>query len=36
MGIPVSKLDDTFNKYNGFAKNKNDPWGKKFFTNTPL
>lgn len=36
MDIPANKLEDTFNKYNGFAKNKNDPWKKKFFSNVPF
>ncbi len=36
MGIPVSKLDDTFKKYNDVAKNGNDPFGKKYFHNTPF
>lgn len=36
IGVPVSKLQETFEKYNGYAKNNNDPWGKKFFANVPL
>lgn len=36
MGISKSTLDDTFKKYNDVAKSKNDPYGKKFFSNTPF
>jgi len=36
MGIDVAVLDKTFSDYNGFAKNKNDPFGKKFFHNMPV
>lgn len=36
MGIPSSKLQAEFTKYNGYAANKNDPWGKKYFHNLPL
>lgn len=36
MGISVQKLADTFRKYNDVAKNGGDPFGKKFFHNTPL
>jgi succinate dehydrogenase/fumarate reductase flavoprotein subunit/predicted heme/steroid binding protein len=31
MKIPVANLVNTFSKYAGYAKNKNDPFGKKFF-----
>jgi len=36
MNIPVSVLDKTLSDYNGFATNKNDPFGKKFFHNMPV
>ncbi|KAJ3039763.1 hypothetical protein HDV00_011890 [Rhizophlyctis rosea] len=36
MGISPSVLESTFSKYNDFAKNKNDPFGKKFFHNLPF
>ena len=36
MGIPAEQLQASFDTYNGFAKNKNDPWGKKFFNGVPL
>lgn len=36
MGINSSKLQNTFDKYNGIAQSKNDPYGKLFFKNTPL
>lgn len=36
MNIPLSTLDDTFRKYNEVARNKSDPYGKKFFANLPL
>jgi succinate dehydrogenase/fumarate reductase flavoprotein subunit len=39
MGIPVSKLRETFNEYNEAAKNPEDPvknkWGKKYFHSMP-
>ena len=31
FGVPVTKLEDTFKKYNDVAKNGNDPYGKKVF-----
>lgn len=36
MGIPAEQLQAEFDRYNGFAKDKNDPWGKKFFDGVPL
>jgi len=36
MGINVSKLNETFTKYNEYAQKKNDPFGKKYFHNMPL
>jgi flavocytochrome c len=36
FGIPVSKLEDTFQKYNKVAKNGGDPFGKKYFHNFPF
>ncbi|TPX50764.1 hypothetical protein SeLEV6574_g00685 [Synchytrium endobioticum] len=36
MGVSKVALDDTFKKYNDIAKNKNDPYGKKFFHNLPF
>eukprot|EP01114_Cavostelium_apophysatum_P006008 TRINITY_DN171_c0_g1_i1.p1 TRINITY_DN171_c0_g1~~TRINITY_DN171_c0_g1_i1.p1 ORF type:complete len:666 (-),score=165.26 TRINITY_DN171_c0_g1_i1:706-2703(-) len=36
MGISVQALEQTFSSYNNFAKNKNDPFGKKFFHNLPF
>jgi len=36
MGIPVSKLEDTFAKYNAAAKQKTDQYDKKFFDNAPF
>lgn len=36
MGIKVSDLEAEFNRYNGYAKEGNDPWGKKFFNGVPL
>ncbi len=36
MGIPVSKLEDTFSKYNHHGKTNTDPFGKKFFHNLPV
>jgi flavocytochrome c len=35
MGISPSALEQTFNEYNGFAKKKNDPFGRKFFDGAP-
>lgn len=36
MGIPLAKLDATFNEYNGMAKANKDPYNKRFFPNTPI
>lgn len=36
IGCSPAKLEETFKKYNDFAANKNDPWGKKFFHNLPF
>jgi flavocytochrome c len=36
MGVSKSTLDETFKKYSDIAKSKNDPYGKKFFHNTPF
>lgn len=36
IGVPVSKIQETFDKYNHYAKTNTDPWGKKFFANVPL
>lgn len=36
MGIPLSKLEDTFAKYNEAAAKKGDEFGKKFFDNAPF
>eukprot|EP00301_Raphidiophrys_heterophryoidea_P018117 c3109_g1_i1.p1 GENE.c3109_g1_i1~~c3109_g1_i1.p1 ORF type:complete len:640 (+),score=180.72 c3109_g1_i1:1-1920(+) len=36
MGISSAELDAEFKRYNGFAQNKNDPFGKRFFTNAPF
>lgn len=36
MGVPVATLADTFAKYNAVATSKKDPYGKKFFRNTPF
>lgn len=36
LNISASVLDDTFQKYNDVAKNKNCPFGKKFFHNVPF
>jgi len=36
MGIPVENLKKTFEDFNGFSKNGNDPWGLKFFKSAPL
>ena len=35
-GMPIKNVEATFNAYNGYAKNKNDPFGKKFFHNLPM
>ncbi|KAG8961590.1 hypothetical protein FRC03_005184 [Tulasnella sp. 419] len=35
MGIPAATLKKTFDSYNSIAQKKNDPFGKKFFHNTP-
>lgn len=34
--IPLKTLEATFSSYNGYAKNKNCPFGKKFFHNVPF
>ncbi|KAJ3028515.1 UNVERIFIED_CONTAM: hypothetical protein HDU68_001511 [Siphonaria sp. JEL0065] len=36
MGISTSALEDTYKKHNAVAASKNDPFGKKFFHNTPF
>jgi len=36
MGVPVSKLQETFTAYNKYATNKNDPWEKKYFPAVPF
>ncbi|CAG8542860.1 15818_t:CDS:10 [Funneliformis caledonium] len=37
IGVPVSRLRETFDDYNGIASGKKkDPYGKKFFHNAPL
>ncbi len=36
IGVSVSVLDETFKKYNEVARNKNCPFGKKFFHNLPF
>jgi len=36
MGVSVSVLEETFRKYNDGAKNKTDPFGKKYFHNLPF
>ena len=36
MNVPVETLKKTFDDYNGYYKNNNDPWGKKFFHNMPI
>lgn len=36
MGIPVSELENTFKKYNEYAKTNKDPFGKKYFHNIPF
>jgi cytochrome b involved in lipid metabolism len=35
MGIPVENLKKTFDEFNSYAKNNNDPWGLKFFKSAP-
>ncbi|KAL5038776.1 Osmotic growth protein [Batrachochytrium dendrobatidis] len=35
-GMPLKNLESTFSTYNNIAKTKNDPFGKKFFHNTPF
>lgn len=34
-GIPLENLKKTFDEFNGYAKNNNDPWGLKFFKSAP-
>jgi flavocytochrome c len=36
MKVDIKVLEDTMNKYNGYAQNKNDPFGKKYFHNMPF
>ncbi len=36
IGIPPAQLEQTFKTYNEIAKNKNDPFGKKFFEKLPF
>ncbi|CAO3631701.1 unnamed protein product [Cunninghamella blakesleeana] len=37
MGVPASKLAETFDTYNKIAEGKiKDPWGKRFFHNVPI
>lgn len=36
LGIPASKLEETFNKYNAAAQKEGDEYGKKFFDNAPF
>ncbi|KAK9766609.1 Osmotic growth protein [Basidiobolus ranarum] len=36
IGCSVDTLAKTLSDYNGFAKNKNDPYGKKFFHGVPI
>ncbi|KAI3636739.1 hypothetical protein MIR68_005006 [Amoeboaphelidium protococcarum] len=36
MNVSVSKLKETFDKYNEVAKNGKDPYGKKYFHNVPF
>eukprot|EP01126_Amoeba_proteus_P045292 TRINITY_DN5063_c0_g1_i1.p1 TRINITY_DN5063_c0_g1~~TRINITY_DN5063_c0_g1_i1.p1 ORF type:complete len:634 (+),score=131.93 TRINITY_DN5063_c0_g1_i1:139-1902(+) len=36
MGISPSALKKTFDEFNGYAKNNNDPWGLKFFQSAPF
>lgn len=35
MGIPLSKIESTFNAYNEIAKKGVDQYGKKYFHNLP-
>ena len=35
-GMPLKNIEATFTAYNGYAANKNDPFGKKFFHNLPF
>ncbi len=35
-GMPLKNIEATFLAYNGYAANKNDPFGKKFFHNLPF
>lgn len=35
IGISPEALQKSFDSYNGYAKNKNDPWGKKYFDGAP-
>ena len=36
IGIPAAELKKTFDTYNQIAKDKNDPFGKRFFHNMPF
>jgi hypothetical protein len=36
IGVPASKLDETFRLYNEAAQSKKCPFGKKFFHNVPF
>jgi len=36
MGISPKTLEETFEAYNKYAANKNDPFGKKYFSNVPI
>jgi len=35
IGISAQQLQTTFDEFNGYAKNGNDPWGLKFFKSAP-
>lgn len=35
IGISPEQLQKSFDSYNSYAVNKNDPWGKKYFDGTP-
>jgi len=35
IGITPQQLQKTFDDFNGYAKNKNDPWGLQFFKSAP-
>jgi flavocytochrome c len=35
LGISTQQLQQTFDDFNGYAKNGNDPWGLKFFKSAP-